>query len=77
MSKFQDPYLYSNTDILINKFNIKNQSHLAEIEKEITYQKTKILLPNVALDYSGLQRVHKHLFGDLYEWAGETRTVDM
>ncbi len=28
-------------------------------------------------DLAHLQAIHKHLFGDVYEWAGELRTVDI
>lgn len=26
-------------------------------------------------DLAHLQRIHRHLFGDVYDWAGEIRTV--
>ncbi|WP_372450840.1 Fic/DOC family protein [Rhodococcus qingshengii] len=29
-----------------------------------------------SFDFAHLQAIHRHLFGDLYEWAGEIRTVD-
>ncbi len=28
-------------------------------------------------DLAHLQAIHRHLFGDVYEWAGELRTVDI
>ena len=30
-----------------------------------------------SFDLAGLRDVHRHLFGDVYEWAGELRTVTM
>ncbi|MFO0701174.1 MAG: Fic family protein [Nitrospira sp.] len=30
-----------------------------------------------AFDLPHLQAIHRHLFGDLYEWAGQLRTVDL
>ncbi len=27
-------------------------------------------------DFAHLQAIHRHLLGDLYEWAGEIRTID-
>ena len=47
-----------------------------------TARSIEILGGHVQLEVSGfgLQRlaaIHKHLFQDVYEWAGEIRTVDM
>ena len=30
-----------------------------------------------SFDLAGLQAIHRHLFQDVYEWAGELRTVGM
>lgn len=77
----QDPYVYSGTTILKNKFNIKNQEELSLLERRIT--ETKILtqnnvrseLPKGNFDLKHLQAIHKFLFSEIYEWAGEIRTA--
>ncbi|MEK4231247.1 Fic/DOC family protein [Solibacillus sp. FSL H8-0538] len=76
-----DPYTYANTDILINKLNIRNEQQLIDVEAqlliagivdissithEIDFQK-----------YESLQLIHHFLFHELYSWAGEFRTVNI
>ena len=77
-----DKYVYPGTEVLINKFNIKNSEELVEVERRLTslkYQdiregKIKI---NKTFDYEHLKSLHKELFKDLYDWAGKERTVDI
>ncbi len=72
-----DPYTYPGTDVLINKFNIRNANELSELEA-LTFQANQILpLPKGNLDYDHLKAIHKHYFGDVYEWAGKERTIDI
>lgn len=74
----KDPYCYKNTNILINKFDIKDTTILENAENEISE------ISSAAIDFSPspynfiyLQRIHRKLFGDLYDWAGKTRTIGM
>lgn len=77
-----DKYVYPGTEVLINKFNIKNSEELVEVERRLTslkYQdiregKIKI---NKTFDYEHLKSLHKELFKDLYDWAGKERAVDI
>lgn len=77
MSAHNDPYVYPQTNVLINKYNIRNAEVIQEIEGVITLLKSKEPLPVGNLDYDHLKAIHRHFFGDLYEWAGEERTVDI
>lgn len=72
----KDPYKYENTDILINKFNIKNEADLQKKEIYVTYTKF-LTLDNVVgkYDYEHLKNMHRHIFGSIYEWAGKERIV--
>ena len=71
---------YPGTTVLINKLGIKDQSELDAVEKQITLlrgiqaeQQTEFR--NVDFDfYKGL---HRLLFGDLYDWAGCLRTINI
>ena len=71
-----DSYCYPGTSILINKLNIKSRELLDEAEKEITSfsaNEIDFSLPPYNLNY--WQHIYKSLFSDLYEWAGELRSV--
>jgi len=72
-----DPYVYDNSNALINKFNIRDASQLEEIEKSFFMHKFEQPLPQGNFDYDHLKAIHKHFFGQLYDWAGNERTVDI
>lgn len=42
----KDPYLYPNTEILINKFNIKNNNKLNSLEADFTSSRLKDIIQN-------------------------------
>ena len=72
--------MYSNTNCLINKFNIKDEKVLKALEAAITFEKiTKYTLNPLfrTYDVEHYKLIHKYVFGDIYDWAGEYRTVDM
>ena len=77
-----DPYVYPNTEVLKNKFGIRDSERLLEIEKTITLgawqdiREGKIKIKKT-FDYKHLKSLHKELFKDLYDWAGKERTVDI
>lgn len=71
---------YEGTACLINKFNIKDENILKDLETTITFGKiTQYSLNPLfnSFDVDHYKAVHKFLFGDIYEWAGEYRTVDI
>ena len=74
----QDPYCYPGTDVLRNRLGLTDESALHEAERnlsEIAASQLDFDLPPYDLAY--LQRIHRHLFADVYDWAGELRTVDI
>lgn len=74
----QDPYCYPGTAILKNRFNIQDETRLAEAEREITASAaSEISFSEPPFDLDHLRAIHKQLFADLYEWAGEIRTIDI
>lgn len=73
----RDPYTYPNTTVLINKLNIRDEKILERVEASITYAKMQTTLPSGKFDYDHLKVIHKHLFGELYEWAGKERTISI
>jgi cell filamentation protein len=74
-----DPYCYPGTHILKNKWDIRNQELLSEVES--TFAQQRIFELYLEMPVSGrfglrhLQRVHHYIFQDVYSWAGKLRTV--
>ncbi len=74
-----DPYSTPN-GVLRNKLGITDHQLLAAAEADITRARLVMLaerpLPG-AYDLGHLQAFHATLFGDIYAWAGELRTVNI
>ncbi|MBR2837007.1 Fic family protein [Candidatus Saccharibacteria bacterium] len=76
----QDPYCYENTHVLKNKFNIRDANELQDAERRLTKYRTEELLLKPMrgrFDFKHLQKIHHYLFQDIYDWAGEVRSVDI
>lgn len=72
-----DPYVYPGTNVLINKYGIRDQDRLEIAERLLVFERLIEPTPNIALTYEGYQALHHHLFQDVYDWAGKPRNVDM
>jgi len=73
-------YFYPGTDVFKNKLGIMNGNELDKVEREIVDKKLSELHANPivgSFDIKHLCDIHKYLFGDIYDWAGEFRTVYM
>ncbi len=68
---------------LENKLNIANQLELNKAEEKISKQKAKQLFESGEIDkvevgtFKGLAQIHQFLFGDIYEFAGCLREVNI
>ena len=68
---------------LDNKLNITNSADLAREEERISKKKAAELFEKGILKslapgkFSSLQAIHRYLFEDIYEFAGEVRTVNI
>ena len=68
---------------LENKLNITSQVELAKAEEKISKQKAKQLFDSGDIDkvevgtFKGLAFIHTYLFGDIYDFAGIIRDVNM
>ena len=66
-----------------NKLNINNSVELARAEEKISKTKAIKLFENGILDklkagtYDSLAKIHKYLFEDIYDFAGQIRTVNI
>jgi cell filamentation protein len=72
---FDDPYLYPGTSVLRNLLDIRDAKALENYEIEISRLRSWERLPEGDFDPTHYCAVHRHLFGDVYEWAGTYRTV--
>lgn len=70
-----DPYCYPDTKVLKNRRNLRTQDALDRFETAITAQRFNEPLPAGKLSEQHYQRVHRHLFKDVYTWAGQYRQV--
>lgn len=72
-----DPYVYPGTDVLINKFGIKDKTQISDLEKFLYDEALFDIVPAGKFNLQHLQAIHKSIFGQLYDWAGKIRTVDI
>jgi len=75
-----DPYVYPGTTVLKTIPGIRNQETLDRFEADRVGQRSLELIENPLsglFDVVHLQRIHRYLFQDVYEWAGRFRTVDI
>jgi len=72
----QSEYCYTNTNILINNLNIKDDNILNFAERELVALRMcelDIIPINGAFNFDHLKCIHKFLFQDIYKWAGNIR----
>ena len=68
---------------LENKLGIENSAELAREEERISKKRALELFENGSLDqmeagtFETLKKIHHYLFSDLYEFAGQIRTVNL
>lgn len=69
--------------VLQNKLNIANQLELSKAEEQISKQKAKQLFDSGDINrievgtFKGLAFIHAYLFGDIYDFAGKMRDVNI
>ncbi|HEV2603447.1 MAG TPA: Fic family protein [Microvirga sp.] len=72
---FDDPYTYKGTTTLKNRLGLRDPALLEAFELEMTTLRAGEALPRGRFDPSHYRRVHRHLFQDVYSWAGKYRSV--
>lgn len=70
-----DPACYPGTTILRNIHDFRDAEVLESFEIEAVALRSEEGLPTGDLDTAHYQSIHRHLFQDIYEWAGEYRTI--
>ncbi len=75
-----DPYVYPGTDILKNILDIQDRQTLDDAEANYVSLRLRELAEKPLegdYDISHLAEMHKYIFQDIYEWAGEIRIINM
>lgn len=69
--------------VLGNKLNITDQVELNKVEEKLSKEKALSLFDSGKIDtikvgtFAGLKQIHKHLFEDVYDFAGKLREVNI
>ena len=70
-----DPYCYAGTKVLKNRANIRRARELRQFELAMTTQRFDEPLPAGRFSVTHYCAIHRHLFQDVYPWAGKIRTI--
>jgi len=73
-------YCYENSNVLRNKLGLTDSGILHEAERRLAGLKiagAKNAPIRGKLDFKHLCDIHKYIFGEIYEWAGQLRTVNI
>lgn len=82
MSRYdaRDTYCYPGSSVLRNTAGLTDQASLDAFEADITAARLLELSqhpPAGTFDLEHLRKIHRAIFRDVYDWAGELRTVDI
>lgn len=69
-------YKYPGTDVLRNELDIRDPAALEKVERQLVAQRAREGIPSGRFDLKHLCDIHRHLFQDVYGWAGQVRQVD-
>ena len=71
----------SNDQVLLNKLEVTSSSEMDDIELDLLEQLTEVVLDEVHEDQTisseDLSEWHRRWLGNVYEWAGQYRSVNM
>jgi cell filamentation protein len=74
----EDPYADPATGVMHNKLGLSTAEELEAAEREITHAALIFLKESPvqpSYDLGHLCAIHLRIFGDIYDWAGQLRTV--
>ena len=76
-----DPYVDATTGVPRNRLGIADATESARVEALVAAAAELTLYREARAggrhDLDQLRAVHRRLFGEIYDWAGELRTVDI
>lgn len=73
-------YTYPDSDVLVNLADIRDAQTLHDFERGRTalrHIELDVIPIKGNFDLEHLKAIHKHLFQDVYSWAGQLRTVNI
>ena len=70
-----DIYCYPGTTVLKNLVVLRSADELEQFEAAMTIQRADEPMPAGDLDGAHYYAIHRHLFQDVYAWAGTPRTI--
>lgn len=76
----RDSYVYPHTNILKNLANIQDEEELSCMEAEYTSLRLAELVTKESashFNFLSLCDMHRYIFQDVYEWAGEIRVINI
>ncbi|MBQ7344371.1 MAG: Fic family protein [Clostridia bacterium] len=75
----RDPYLFDDIDVLKNRANIRDNALLHTAEADITNLAMTAIYERKydKFNVETIIDIHRTIFGQIYEWAGEYRTIMM
>lgn len=79
MKKVIDPYIDSEWNVLKNKLGITTTKELRQAETDIAIVKMVEFMKHMNFEASVnyLKYINQYIFGDLYPFAGEIRTIEL
>ncbi len=69
------PYCYPGTDVYRNKENLQNKDELDDFERQHSADRLLTLSHDLPITVDGFREIHRYILQDVYDWAGEYRTV--
>lgn len=74
-----DPYFFEESHVLRNLLDIHDEKALDIAEAELSRANMMLLYEQGFDDFStaGICEIHKALFGDIYDWAGKFRVINV
>ena len=74
-----DPYFYEDIPVLRNTLDIRDEKTLDLIEAEQSRANMMLLYEQGFCDFTpeGLRSIQRFLFGDIYQWAGKYRIINI
>ncbi len=71
-----DPYVYPGTATLRNRFGLRDPG-LLRVAEYVATRARGLDAPWFPLTPEGFKATHRHLFQDVFPWAGQVRTVEL
>jgi fido (protein-threonine AMPylation protein) len=75
-----DHYIDPESGVLKNRLGITDEALLEAAEADFVAERSRELSQTPLegrFNLAHLQAIHRYLFGDVYEWVGELRTIDI